>query len=512
MRLNGIINRLLTFAAIALPAGAMAQTVSLLDVIQRTDLPMRSSVLQVYRSNPSMMFHYDSVSISSAMVGLDYLHESKPIMEQTGTGHTIFSIGADSYTRLGKKQAVWGDAYFKTGKYHDIRWNNCLDYDRVAPYVLGDGTGGDMNTRHYSFRGGYSALVGKWTLGIEAAYRAEIAYRDRDPRIRDIVSDLDITLGASLNVGNAYSIGIHGTFNTYNQDCDLDFYNPINDINTFTLTGLGTYYNRFMGNNNKDYAYVSTGYSGGVEIVSLNGTGLYASVGYNHYGMDERLRSFNDITLGFTDNNTLSFLAAYRVGLTDRLTLQPLAEGKIFNRKGTENLFGTSSSASYEKIGSVSPYKHDVTDLRFSLPLQMKLSRGKFLTAVPGVGYISDDESYTDPVRKLSASHIVPALMMTYSGITSGKYLIECSLDGSYAIASSKTPVLTGLDRDSALGQCVVNNFAMLQCDRLSVGAKAGLSRNVNNFVMSLSVDYGMCEYIHQGTVHGATVSLTAKF
>ena len=111
-------------------------------------------------------------------------------MEQLGDGHSLFNVFAGSYTRLSPVSVVWGTASFTTGRYNSIRWSDCIDYLRIAPYVLGDEAGGNLSTRRYTFSGGYSRRYGSWTVGADAAYRAEIAYRNHDPRIKTIVSDL----------------------------------------------------------------------------------------------------------------------------------------------------------------------------------------------------------------------------------------------------------------------------------------------------------------------------------
>lgn len=240
-------NRYMILAvAVTLSTGAMAQSASLLPELQRLALPVESKRLADFEPNPSAMFYRDSVSLSTLSFSADRTEEEKPVMEQLGDGHLLFGLSAASYSRLGQSSVVWGDAAFTTGSYRDVRWSDCIDYRRIAPYVLGDEAGGNLSTRCYSFSGGYAKNIGRWSAGVEAGYRAEIAYRNRDPRVKTVVSDLDISLGASYEVNSGHVIGLDADLNVYNQNCDLDFYSPVNEINTYTLTGLGTYYRRSM--------------------------------------------------------------------------------------------------------------------------------------------------------------------------------------------------------------------------------------------------------------------------
>ncbi|MDE6716276.1 MAG: hypothetical protein K2J74_07345, partial [Muribaculaceae bacterium] len=308
---------------------------------QRINLQIERMRKIDFYENPATMFYCDSVSVSSFGMGAEIKRSDKPYMQQLGTGHTLANIIADSYTRLGAKSVVWGSAQFRTGSYRDIKWSDCIDYRRIAPYVLGDEVGGNLSTRQYTFSGGYAHNFGKYSLGAYADYRAEIAYRNYDPRVKTIVSDLNLKFGASYQISTKYILGLNAGINIYNQNCDLDFYNPLNDINTYTLTGLGTYYKRFMGNTNKNSGYTSLGYRVGVQCLPVAGGGWSAVGMYNRFRMNQQLRSFNNITLGFTDNDVVTASVSYRTKLVPKIYFQPRITGCVFSRKGTENLFGT---------------------------------------------------------------------------------------------------------------------------------------------------------------------------
>ncbi|WP_290392753.1 DUF6850 family outer membrane beta-barrel protein [uncultured Duncaniella sp.] len=507
-------NRYMILAvAVTLSTGAMAQSASLLPELQRLALPVESKRLADFEPNPSAMFYRDSVSLSTLSFSADRTEEEKPVMEQLGDGHLLFGLSAGSYSRLGQSSVVWGDAAFTTGSYRDVRWSDCIDYRRIAPYVLGDEAGGNLSTRCYSFSGGYAKNIGRWSAGVEAGYRAEIAYRNRDPRVKTVVSDLDISIGASYEVNSGHVIGLDADLNVYNQNCDLDFYSPVNEINTYTLTGLGTYYRRFMGNTNKNSGYSSLGYAIGLQFLPIKGErGLSATVKYGHYRMEQQLRNFNNLTLGFTDNDLIDFCVGYSAGLSRTLLIRPSIEGMIHRRRGTENLFGTSAGASYDKIGSRSPYSCDNARFGLSLPLQIAFGRTTYVTLNPNLSFENETEGYSEPYRHLQVSHLIPGLKADLSAVSSGIWLWNFSLEGSFAKASAETPVLTDLETDTALGQCVLSNYSMLCADRTSLGAMIGISRPVSSFILSLSASYGFTDYCNEGVCHCAVVTLSAKF
>lgn len=503
--------------AMAVSGHAMAQsglsaaaTDSMLCEIRELYLPLNSSTSTVYSVNPATMPYRDSISLSEIRLTGEHYHLQKAVMEQLGTGHTDMSVEAASYRHLSPYTTVWGSAGFTTGKTRDVRWSNCIDYRRVAPYVLGDEVGGDLSSRKYTFSGGYAGLFGRWSAGIAADYRAEIAYRDRDPRVKTVVSDLNAKFGGSYLVSDRYALGLNGGINIYNQNCNLEFYNPMNDINTYTLTGLGTYYQRFMGNTNKSSGYQSIGFNAALQFVSTDREGFMGNIGFDHYRMEQQLRNFNNLTLGFSNVNTFSAHLAYKFRFSRTLTFQPSAEGYVRSHKGTENLFGTSAGASYDKIGSRSVYRHNTSYGKLSLPFQLR-SGETYYTFTPYAAYDLDRERYLEPSRELQASHITPGLRLGVSAVT-GKWLWDASVDGCYAMASSKRPVLTGLDTTTPLGQCVLSNFDMLKADRTAVAAKVSAGKVINGILFDITLNYGFIRYTDEGDGHMVRLSIGARF
>ena len=489
----------------------VAQSGRLVREVQTRSLPVAACRMTEFQANPAAMSYRDSMALSVLSASGDYLHEEKAAMEQLGRGHSLFALGARSYMPVGSGSTAWGGAEFVTGLYRDLRWTDCIDYERVAPYVLGDEVGGNLSTRRYSFSGGYARVAGAWSFGAHAAYRAEMAYRNRDPRVKTVVSDLDIDLGVTRKVSRTHVAGLSAGLNVYRQNCDLDFYNPVNQIQTYTLTGMGTYYRRFMGNTNKNSGYESVGYRASLQFLPVGGSGLSVSAGFSHYRMEQRLRNFNNLTLGFTGNDIVDFSAAYSMVLAPSLLFAPRVSARLFSRDGTENLFGTSAGASYEKIGSRKPYAHKITTVSLDLPLQIGAS-GRYLTLTPSATYSKNRETYNDPVRLLSVSQFTPRLDIDGSLLCQGKWLLRANIGGEYRTSLSDTSNLGDLDVSTSLGQCVVNNFAMLKASRLGLDAGVSVSREIGRILYGLSLGYNMADYRDHGTAHGAIVTLSATF
>ena len=484
------------------------------DILDRTfsrSLPVASATEAAYRSDPAAMYFRDSVQLSTVAAHYDFLSKSQPVMVQLGTGHNLAGLEASSYMPLHDGAKVWGNASFTAGQYRDIRFTDCIDYLYIAPYVLGDEAGGDLSTRRYDFSGGYARDFGRMVVGAELRYRAEIAHRNVDPRIKTIVSDLHIQAAASYRLSEDYTAGISLGADIYNQDCDVDFYNPINDINTLTLTGMGTYYKRFMGNANKNSGYHSTGIKAGLHLLPVSGHGIFANVDFSTYRMEQQLRNFNNLVLGYTDNKLLQARVIYRT--TDHAIFRaaPGIVAGMMLRKGTENLFGTAAGASYDKIGSRSPYAHDIYFGRVECPMQLTFGQST-LSATPAAGYMLNKESYTDPQRRLEASRISPALTFDYRLLTSGRWACSASAGGILDFATEKKRVLTGLGTGTALGRSVIHNFDMLCADARTFAFTAGASCSIGRQVVSLTATYTHTAYSGHGSSQNVSVILSSTF
>ena len=507
---------LLMIVATAACGCAVAQSHADIVTIRDVSLPVRQARDEVCESNPAAMVCLDSVSLSSIGVSVRYDTQSRAVIEQLGDGSRELSVSARSYTRLTPSSCVWGGASFTTGVTRDVKWTDCIDYLRISPYVLGDAVGGDMSSREYTFSGGYSHSFGRWSVGTEAAYRAEIAWRDRDPRVKTVVSNLAVDLGATYAVSPRYALGIDASVDIYRQYCDLDFYNPVNDINTYPLTGLGTYYKRFTGNNNKNSGYQSDGFSAGIQLVSSDGYGLSSSLSLGHNRMEQRLRNYNNLTLAMTDIDNLGFILTYVCRLSPSLRFAPAADVSVDSRKGTENLFGTSSGASYDIIGSRSNYRQTVSSAALTLPLEITSGQSVF-TAIPHIVWSNVEARVIDIDRKLDITGITPGLALDCSTVTPRSMLIRGGISFDYTInsapaAKNNIPAQAASIDIEGLGECVTSNFENIRSDRSRFGFEAQVGKMINRILYSVTLNYTYLDINAGARCHTFGMTLGATF
>ncbi|MDE5607640.1 MAG: hypothetical protein K2I64_01755 [Muribaculaceae bacterium] len=388
---------------------------------------------------------FDSVTISSVRAGYSRLSLSQPILSENGTGRSGFTLDAESYYKLSDRSTVWGTASYSTMRSVDAKWSNSIDYELLAPYVLGDSVGGNIQRQKYSFSGGWCRKYSLWTFGVDASYRAEVAYRAHDPRIHDIVSDLSIRTSVARRPSDRFLLGVGVGIRTYHQVSNVEFVNPMNDIQTYPLTGLGTFYRRFTGNNNKSAAHSLFSFSGTVQLLSTGSEGPKVAAHFIHSRVSMQLRSYNNITLGQTNTDIVNLQAAWGIGLTERWSIVPAVFVSHRMRSGIEMLFGSALGSAYEKIGERPNYSSRATVLRALLPLQYVMGEGTLAFSL-AYTYLRSAQSLKDPALRSEASHSLPSLCVVASKVC-GRWLIRGEAEGYFASRCNGLTVGAALER-----------------------------------------------------------------
>lgn len=431
-----------------------------------------------YLGNPATMTHRYSSNFSVFNAEGSYAGSEEPQVEQTGTGHLSGRLNAHSYMRLSPATVVWGGARFQTGERRNLRWTEAVDYDRVAPYVLADSVGGDLSGRRYGFYGGYAGSRDGWSWGAKGSYEASIDYRDRDPRDKIVVSDLHIDLGVSRDFGN-YSVGAGVGLNVYNQDSDLEFYNPVNNIRVYVLTGLGTTYSRFSGNSSEKSAYDGIGYDIALTLIPHSQSGAWGAVRYRQGQMKQILRDFNNMQLTHANTYYFEGECGYRFSGTT-VNIAPRGRVDWRRRIGTENIFGSSVGTDYNKIGEHTYYYCDRVVATAGAPMTIKLSHSTQLEVVPEGVWHYEHENYRTPKRDLESQRYTAHLKVGCTFSIGERCRVKPAIAGSLSWGDAMNRKLTGLNANSGIGRMVLHNYEMLTADYRSAGVSVSSLYTIN--------------------------------
>ena len=165
-------------------------------------LKEQQSIQRIYRAyfqNPATMTDWGKYRFSSVQTTYEG-SDKQAYAQQYPEGHTAFSVKASSYFPYDSTRTLWGDASYINRTLKHIRWNESLDGELLYPYFTADALGGDLHSEQYAFTGGFAKQWQRLHWGISLNYQAELASRDKDPRPKEITSQLPLQSGCLWKV------------------------------------------------------------------------------------------------------------------------------------------------------------------------------------------------------------------------------------------------------------------------------------------------------------------------
>ena len=470
---------------------------SILNLKADRESPLGVSVRRYYMSGASTMHLADNKSVSTAGLTVDIDRSDIAVMTQNGSGHNLYGLSAETYYKLSPVSTVYGHAGYHNGKSRDIVFSDVIDYDAVAPFVLCDDTGGDLSRQRYDFGGGWNRIYGSgWSLGVQADYSATVAHRSVDPRVRNIVSDLNVGIGGGRRLGGRYLLGLNLGVRVYHQDTDVDFYNTVTHAITMVYTGLGTTSSRFRGADAQTGANRMTGFSASLQLVPMaHSDRLYAEVSAEVADAGLILNGYNNLKFGSTATSLFKARVSRLFTFDRAIKLFPTISAYARNRVATENLFG-SSAENYEKIGERKNYHHDRYGIEFEMPASLNRSgTGAVFTLCPRAGYVKDKEYLVEPSRSLCVDYFFAGVSITANKKIARRWSIGATLGYDGRFVRSTSAEWGGLDLSTPIGLMCLSNYNMSSSDIRSQRVGFTASRAVRSVVVSLSAEIEHYDY-----------------
>lgn len=465
--------------------------------------------------NPATYSAVEETQFTSVSVGFSHKMADEAEKMELGRGHNLADITVRTVRNLKGGGVAWGGASFTTGRLRDIRFNSAADYLRVEPYVVGDSVGGSRSMQQYTFSGGYSHRIGsRTTLGAEMDYRADIEYRNRDPRVKNVVSDFCLKAGLTQGVSADYKVGANVGLLIYNQESNIDFYNPMNDIFEHVNTGAGTTYARFYGSTSQS-AYKGLGFTSGLQFFPTKAPrpfDITASVRFDFTDMDFILRDYNDLTLSNADDyRVVSDLSAkIEAGI---VTFRPAAQFGWTRRIATENIFGTASGNSYPLLGSRQFFMTERSSFAAALPVVFSAGESLRFTLAPTVARAVVHGHYRLPERDFKVAHLTSGASLAIDKYF-GKSRLQLKGGATYTDADILNRHFVGLDVRKGPHYAIDHNFRMLSSDRLNINA--GLNADIPvakkaQFIF-VGVDYSHKKVHNHGHINEVAARVGYRF
>lgn len=391
--------------------------------------------------NPALRQWLFDQSLTQVVLGGQWESQRESIVPQKGDGYYGGNIGATTF-RLTKRGAVWGNASFEIDKITNVQFNETSDYDLLAPYIMADTVGGDLHTQIYRFGGGFALRLPKnFSIGLNATYRANIAYRQIDPRPKNLVTDLRLKLGTAYAAPNGYRIGLDVQGGRYKQTNSMKFFSELGVPNVVHLTGLGTHYYRFQGSNYETYY---KGYSVGGDLgLQPQNSGWHMAIGYTFRTFEKVISTLNELPMARCNAHKFTGEIAY---LQKGATFWGVKLNGDYTRcLGTENLFDDATDNIYPQIGSVQQYTYYDLTAYLSAIYGQRDEQHEWSIA-PQIGYLRHNENYFFPAQNMQFNHLAAGVGGRYAA-TCGRWRIDAGLHGAFyadlahnlALADSKS-------------------------------------------------------------------------
>lgn len=445
-------------------------------------------------SNPAMQSIHYSSSLNTLYAAFQHSDASQPVRLEDGDRSNLGIGRIDAYMHRGNA-TIWGSAEYRNGKYKNIQFCETSDYAIVAPYVVADTVGGDTNSEYYHFLGGFSYPVGRFNIGAEGEYTARLEYRTRDPRPKNLTGDLKAKVGASLHLDNKNLLGIAATARKYKQTNEIELYNEVSVPIIYHLTGLGTDYYRYRGQNTDTYY---KGYAvGGMMTFSQNSdrklfpiaSGWFATAAYDYMHIEKIISDLNQLPMA----ETATYSQSTSVGYSWENSFGIAFTQDWCKRKGTENIFGSAVDNIYPQISEAGQYSLTKWNIGLNAAFERNYRVNGYAISV-NAKYSDYSESYLEPTRSIETSAISATIKL--NGHTAVGHV---SLFG-YVYAGYEWSVDSSLSTDdeastSTLFTPVAHYYNYLADDRWNVGGSIEAGYNINNIMPFIRFSLSQLSY-----------------
>ena len=454
----------ITLALACIPATKMSA--SDLDSARTERARMWNDTRRAGWTNPALYGTAFRKTHSALFFQSDWGHEKIPVVMEKGSGQLSGALKAVSYIRLSDRTTVWGAASYTTGETRNITWNSTTDYHLLAPYVLADTVGGNTRSERYCFSGGYSARMGQWTAAGELLFRAEQEYRKRDPRMRGIVSDLTLRVGAARDWGlERWALAAEA--NIYKQNNDVVFHQEAGGVIEYQMTGLGTYNARFTASATSMY-YKGGGIGLQIDAHPISAAGWFGTVALSAHHYERISNEYNSLPL------TTLYVA--RVGLTagwKREGARCLAVFGHFNhtrKSGDEHVAGNAVGGEYPVLADLTIYKHRLTDASLHAVYGEQNCICWYVRVA--VGYRNSRERYAYPLRQMDDRRLYGRLDTQWLIPVTRRFTFECVLGGSYSANIDKAITMPYANMEASFIRKVNATYRQLTANCTAINGK----------------------------------------
>jgi hypothetical protein len=345
-----------------------------------------------------------------AQIGASFRnHNQNLYLQQEGSGQRVLTLHSETYLRQNASTTLWGNATYHNRNLKKVKFNETSDYHLVYPYVTSDSVGGDLKAESYSFQAGLAKAVGQYQLGLQAGYKGEQTYRNRDPRPKNTSSTLDLLLSASRKLNNRYALALDINGTKYNQNNLLAFVNDLGVPMVYQDAGLGMYNELLKGTDNSGkltLMYNGLGYSATLQLAPVKYQGWFARASFAQFRVEKKKNGIID-ELSTSREQKFTGTIGYLKESAKRHFLAQV-QGTSLKREGIESKFILQSRDSNNvirlyKLADELRYTHDYTQVTARTVYGQTTGSITWYGGLEA-GYTNSSQQYVLPTRELSYS------------------------------------------------------------------------------------------------------------
>ena len=334
--------------------------------------------------------------------------------------------------------------------------------------------------------------------------RAEQEYRNHDPRMRGIVTDLTLRLGGGYDLRD-YRLGAAIEANIYKQTNSVAFYREEGVIPEYQMTGLGTEYSRFSGDKRSLY-YDGGGVAVMLHASPINQSGPYADVTLDEHRYHRKLAEFNSMPLTDLYNEHVGATIGWKQEKNHRLAV--FGHADYTRRTGNEHVGGTSDARYFPVIACLTMYKSHILDT-YAGALYGRANWNVNITA----GYRAVSEEYVYPHRQMDASHVYGKFRGQCFIRPADKWLLTVDVHASYYAKASDKLNMPLANMDAAFTRLIQHKHKFTTANYTDFGAKARADYALNQSRYGLFAEAGggmtLCSASEHQTALHCSIGIT---
>ncbi len=456
--------------------------------------PLTSVREEIYAS-PALRPYYRITNYGLLAATIDHADQDL-YLRQEGSGQKSLKINSESFLKDLKGTTLWGKAHYINQETKKVNYNETLDYHYVYPYVMADSVGGDLNAETYYFSGGLAKKIGGFRYGIDGSFKGIQAFRDRDPRPKNISSDIHFVVSAAKELAKGKALAVDLSLQKYTQNNSLDFINELGFPLVYHASGLGVYNELLAGSRTQAY-YKGLQFGAQLNFLPTNLEGVSLQIGYHRFNLAKELSSIAEEVATVAENDGHLLIAFNRKMNSNNFLVK--LKGTYSQRNGAEATFANTGQANLYKIADEVRYENEQLNINLSGIFSREIYELNFHIGLES-SYQVDQERYLLPDRFMNFRHLgYGAFLLVSKPLRKTLVTAEIKMNGIQNLGSDF--YLADLNPQRGTYQMLNANYAYRSANLKEISATLRVDFLLTNKLMMFSkasTSYGRFDKDHQ--------------